>query len=110
MPCAVLAIFSRSAIVPADRLGLTPCLVLKSRTSGTDIMLETQDPNFSDFLSSRAQLTVGSSSVDKFLSAVRRHLGMDIAFVSQFRATDRVFRHVDAQVPSPIHVGDAISL
>jgi EAL domain-containing protein (putative c-di-GMP-specific phosphodiesterase class I) len=73
-------------------------------------MPTTLDATFSDLLSSQAELSVGSTSVDKFLGAVRRHLGMDIAFVSQFRTTDRVLRHVDAQVPSPIHAGDAIPL
>jgi EAL domain-containing protein (putative c-di-GMP-specific phosphodiesterase class I) len=68
------------------------------------------DATFSDLISSRVELSVGSPSVDRILGAVRRHLGMDIAFVSQFRAADRVFRHVDSQVHSPINVGDAISL
>lgn len=73
-------------------------------------MPATLDATFSDLLSSRAELSVGTNSVDRLLGAVRRHLGMDIAFVAQFRAADRIFRHVDAQVPSPIQVGDAISL
>src|ERR1700753_2600724 len=81
------------------------------RTSkGTDIMDTMLDAAFSDLISSRTALVVGSRSVDKFLRAVRRHLGMDIAFVSQFRTTDRVLRHVDARVRSPIHAGDAIPL
>lgn len=73
-------------------------------------MPTTLDAAFSDILSSRTELSVGSTSVDKLLSAVRRHLGMDVAFVSEFRATDRVFHHVDAHGPSPIQAGDAIPL
>ena len=50
------------------------------------------------------------SGVDKMLHAVREHLGMDIAFVSEFRERDRVFRHVDAKAASPIQAGDALPL
>jgi EAL domain-containing protein (putative c-di-GMP-specific phosphodiesterase class I) len=50
------------------------------------------------------------SGVDKMLHAVREHLGMDIAFVSEFRERDRVFRHVDAKDASPIKAGDALPL
>lgn len=73
-------------------------------------MLPTLEDPFSEFIASRANLSVGTASVDKFLGAVRRHLGMDIAFVSEFRRIDRIFRHVDAQGETPIHAGDAIPL
>jgi EAL domain-containing protein (putative c-di-GMP-specific phosphodiesterase class I) len=73
-------------------------------------MPPTLDAAFSDLISSRAELELGSASVNKFLRAVRRHLGMDVAFVSQFRSSDRVMRNVDAQGPSPIQAGDAIPL
>ena len=33
--------------------------------------------------------------VDRVLSVVRRHLGMDVAFVARFREEDRVLEHVD---------------
>lgn len=33
--------------------------------------------------------------VDRVLSVVRRHLGMDVAFVARFREADRVLEHVD---------------
>jgi len=54
--------------------------------------------------------TSGSSSVDKVLKALREHLGMDVAFVTEFRAHDRVFTHVDAQGESPIKAGDTLPL
>jgi EAL domain-containing protein (putative c-di-GMP-specific phosphodiesterase class I) len=73
-------------------------------------MLATAEAPFSDLIAPRAELSVGTSSVDKFVRAVRRHLGMDIAFVSQFRQIDRVFRHVDARGATPIRTGDAIPL
>ena len=52
----------------------------------------------------------GSGGIDRILHAVRTHLGMDVAFVSQFGAHDRVFSHVDAAGRTPIHAGDAASL
>jgi EAL domain-containing protein (putative c-di-GMP-specific phosphodiesterase class I) len=53
---------------------------------------------------------LGSGNVDKVLHAVRTHLGMDVAFVSEFRSQDRVFRHVDAKDRTPIQVGDTALL
>lgn len=42
------------------------------------------------------------------LRAIRVHLGMDVAFISEFTSTERVFRYVDAGAgPSPVRVGDA---
>src|SRR6185295_19604911 len=35
---------------------------------------------------------------------------MDVAFVSEFRKTDRVFRHVDAREQAPIKAGDTLGL
>jgi EAL domain-containing protein (putative c-di-GMP-specific phosphodiesterase class I) len=55
-----------------------------------------------------AQLDAGG--VDRILRSVRTHLGMDVAFVAEFRAHDRVFRHVDAQGQTPIQPGDAVPL
>lgn len=67
-------------------------------------------PSFDDVILPASKLTIGSPAVDRFLGAVRRHLGMDIAFVSEFRVRDRVMRHVDAKSHQPIQVGDAIPL
>lgn len=42
------------------------------------------------------------------LGAIRAHLDMDVAFISEFRRGQRVFRFVDSKGEStPIHVGDA---
>ncbi|GAB3245004.1 sensor domain-containing phosphodiesterase [Chitinimonas naiadis] len=51
-----------------------------------------------------------NAGVNRILHAARTHLGMDIAFVSEFEEKDRIFRHVDAQDRSPIHAGDRLSL
>lgn len=48
--------------------------------------------------------------LDRVLSTVRRHLGMDVAFISRFREHDRVFEHVDADGAAPIRQGDVLSL
>lgn len=49
--------------------------------------------------------------VEKALHAVRSHLGMDVAFVSEFVDNRRYFRHVDSETArSPIKAGDTIPL
>ncbi len=46
-------------------------------------------------------------SVSRILSAIRKHLDMDVAFVSRFNNGERVFRNVDAKSEPPIRVGDS---
>jgi EAL domain-containing protein (putative c-di-GMP-specific phosphodiesterase class I) len=47
-------------------------------------------------------------SIDRMLLAVRTHLDMDVAFVSEFNGRDRVFRHVScAAVNVVIRPGDS---
>lgn len=53
---------------------------------------------------------VGHSGVSQVLRTVRKHLGMDIAFVSHFRETDRVLEHVDSDGMAPIEQGQEIPL
>src|SRR5688572_17824254 len=53
---------------------------------------------------------VGRSGVAQVLHTVRKHLGMDVAFISHFRETDRVFEHVDSDGAAPISVGQTIPL
>ncbi|SKA37055.1 sensor domain-containing phosphodiesterase [Consotaella salsifontis] len=51
------------------------------------------------------------SYVDQALRAVRAHLGMDVAFISEFIDNERIFRHVDSATSrTPIHAGDKLSL
>lgn len=61
-------------------------------------------------ISESPQPTIGTNAVDKVVHAIRDHLDMDVAFVSEFRETDRVFRHVDARDKTPINPGDAAPL
>lgn len=46
----------------------------------------------------------------RMLHAIRCHLGMDVAFVSQFLGPVRVFNHVDAAGYSPIQPGDSMPM
>lgn len=49
-----------------------------------------------------------SAAVQDLLHAVRRHLGMDLAFVSEFSATQRRFMLVDTDLPNPpVRAGDS---
>lgn len=54
--------------------------------------------------------TADNRSVQRVLHALRKHLGMDVAFVSEFREHDRVFQYVDAGRGSPIAQGDVLSM
>ncbi|MEC5388215.1 EAL domain-containing protein [Uliginosibacterium sp. H3] len=49
-------------------------------------------------------------TIDRILHAIRTHLCMDVAFVSEFIGTERFFRQVDAAGWTPIHVGDSVPL
>ena len=53
---------------------------------------------------------VGDGGIDHVLRVVRKHLGMDVAFISHFREVDRVLEHVDSDGSAPIHVGQSIPL
>src|SRR5215469_11454288 len=48
--------------------------------------------------------------ITKVLHAIRTHLQMDVAFVSEFRHPVRIFQHVDAAGRTPIHEGDSAPL
>ncbi|MEK1939503.1 MAG: EAL domain-containing protein [Pseudomonas sp.] len=62
-----------------------------------------------NLISLRPQGVSDSSYIDRVLKALRTHLGLDVAFVAQFRADDRVFTHVDADGQAPINPGDTLS-
>ncbi|WP_062356640.1 EAL domain-containing protein [Pseudoxanthomonas mexicana] len=50
-------------------------------------------------------------NVDRLLQAVRRHLDMDVAFVSEFHGSHRIFRHVATRLDrAPIRAGDSSPL
>ena len=50
-------------------------------------------------------------NIDRVLKSVRSYLGMDVAFLSEFLGTSRVFRSVDSARPdTPIKVGGVIPM
>ncbi|PZU86737.1 MAG: diguanylate phosphodiesterase [Chelatococcus sp.] len=52
-----------------------------------------------------------AQNIDRILHAIRCHLRMDVAFVSEFLGADRIFRSVDAADPSaPFEAGDLIPM
>lgn len=53
---------------------------------------------------------VGEDGVDRVLKIIRRHLGMDVAFISHFRTEDRVMEHVDDDGRGVLQAGQAIPL
>lgn len=61
-------------------------------------------------ISLKEPVDADSGHIERVLRALRKHLGMDVAFVSRFRSADRMFMHVDAEGVSPIKQGDVLSL
>jgi EAL domain-containing protein (putative c-di-GMP-specific phosphodiesterase class I) len=49
----------------------------------------------------------GRSQIDNILDAVRRHLGMEIAFTSRFVGDRREFTHISTAIPVPSAPGDS---
>jgi EAL domain-containing protein (putative c-di-GMP-specific phosphodiesterase class I) len=74
-------------------------------------MQDHDTPNSLQELLAKSDVKLSSyGGIETILQAVRTHLGMDVAFVAEFRAHDRVFRHVSAQGATPVQTGDAVSL
>lgn len=59
------------------------------------------------FLTGRDQDQGSLPAVDRILDAVRRHLGMNIAFASRYVNGQREFTHIQADIPVPASPGDA---
>jgi len=53
---------------------------------------------------------VGHAGVGRVLKTVRKYLGMDVAFIAQFRDGDRVFETVDAEPGAPLREGATMPL
>ncbi|MBW3638238.1 MAG: EAL domain-containing protein [Actinobacteria bacterium] len=57
-------------------------------------------------METHSRRTPSEEAVDRLLRAARRHMGLEIAFISQFVGNERVFRFVDHDAPdSPVEVG-----
>lgn len=67
------------------------------------------DASLADVARFLPSTTIGG--VQTILRSVRSHLGMDVAFVSQFVGRQRYFRNVDSKLdPAPLHPGDTMDL
>ncbi|QNP59791.1 sensor domain-containing phosphodiesterase [Paenacidovorax monticola] len=53
---------------------------------------------------------VCAEGVDRMLRAIRKHLGMDVAFISHFRPPERVLTHVDSVPDGPLRQEQSIPL
>lgn len=77
------------------------------------MIARSQEKSLSDYLPAMIAdpAESGTDDITRILEAVRSHLGMDVAFVSEFLDGRRIFRHVGARgKASPIRVGDSSPL
>jgi EAL domain-containing protein (putative c-di-GMP-specific phosphodiesterase class I) len=66
--------------------------------------------SLSGWIGIQTEPEASTKSIQRVLNAIRRHLNMDVAFVSEFREHDRIFHFVDADDRSPIRPGDTAPL
>lgn len=66
--------------------------------------------SFTHVVALNAQMSEGPAGIDRVLHALRTHLNMDVAFISQFREQDRLFTHVDSKQPGPLKAGDTLPM
>ncbi|MBD1553904.1 EAL domain-containing protein [Pseudomonas typographi] len=66
--------------------------------------------SFANVVSLEPHAAAGPGGIDRVLQALRQHLNMDVAFISQFREQDRVFTHVDSEGPGPLKAGDCLPM
>ncbi len=70
-------------------------------------MPETSSTNpLAGFLAGAAKAADGGSPIDQILEAVRRHLGMEIAFAARYVGDEREFTHISAGIAVPSAPGD----
>jgi EAL domain-containing protein (putative c-di-GMP-specific phosphodiesterase class I) len=53
---------------------------------------------------------IGHKGIERVLRTVRKHLGMDVAFISHFQGSQRLFEAVDADGAAPIKAGMVMPL
>lgn len=65
------------------------------------------EPNIADLINVNEQGSV-EQSLGHLITSIRSYLDMDVAFISEFTSTHRIFRYVDAKSDNPIiKVGDS---
>jgi len=72
--------------------------------------LHGNQPDYKDPLAPFFEHSVGAAGLDRVLQVVRRHLSMDVAFISRFRETDRVLDHLNAEPGCVLRQGQVIPL
>ena len=79
------------------------------RASGSEAFERHDSASLASFLEGdRSRRDSTPRLANDALRAIRQHLGMDVAFISEFTDDERVFRHVDAEGPEcPVEVGGA---
>ena len=65
-----------------------------------------QEPGLSGLLTGTPEKGPLSQILPAFLRSARSHLGMEVAFVAEFKDGNRVVRHVDSSLEDqPVKVG-----
>jgi len=72
--------------------------------------LHGNQPDYKDPLAPFFEHSVGAAGLDRVLQVVRRHLSMDVAFISRFRDTDRVLDYLNAEPDCVLQQGQAVPL
>jgi EAL domain-containing protein (putative c-di-GMP-specific phosphodiesterase class I) len=70
-----------------------------------NVMTDRRAASIADFIDDPDDGAGTDASLRRMLRAIRTHLGMDVAFVSQFVEGRRAFRSVDAALPTPLQEG-----
>ncbi|AVS82938.1 diguanylate phosphodiesterase [Paracidovorax avenae] len=65
---------------------------------------------YSDPLAPFFEHSVSATGLERVLQVVRRHLSMDVAFISRFQESDRVLEYVDGDADCVLRPGQAIPL
>jgi hypothetical protein len=78
---------------------------------GNEATMDVRKPPLHEILYKGAEVAQAGERIKRALEAVRVHLGMEVAYVSEFVDERAVFREVDAPgLEAVIKVGDSLSL
>jgi EAL domain-containing protein (putative c-di-GMP-specific phosphodiesterase class I) len=86
-------------------------IILLDDLRGPAVSNRNRKNGLADYLPAIVEHSAVAGDLNRALKAIRSHLGMDVAFVSEFTEGRRIFRHVDSlEGLSPIQVGDSSPL
>lgn len=92
-----------------ERIAEPPVVIAVQREEATNAMSGPIELMLGDVPGgSGGDIASSDEILGRLLSAARRHLGMEVGFISEFVDGERVFRHVDVDGPDPgpVCVGD----